>query len=61
MSIAEGDVLTPADLALEVYAKAKEPKQLNILPGGHFDAYDPPVFEKNASVQIEFLRRHLCK
>jgi hypothetical protein len=33
------DVLTPTDLAIGAYEKAREPKKLEILPGGHFDAY----------------------
>lgn len=60
MTVAENDVLTPTDLALEAYARAREPKQLQILPGGHFDAYSGPNFEKNAGCQTEFLRRALC-
>lgn len=37
--VAENDVLTPTELALATYQKAREPKKLVILPGGHFDAY----------------------
>ena len=29
----------PGDLAIAAYEKAREPKKLKILPGGHFDAY----------------------
>ena len=36
---AHNDVLTPTDLAIAAYEKAREPKRLQILPGGHFDAY----------------------
>jgi fermentation-respiration switch protein FrsA (DUF1100 family) len=36
---AVGDHLTPAELAIAAYEKAREPKKLSILPGGHFDAY----------------------
>jgi fermentation-respiration switch protein FrsA (DUF1100 family) len=36
---AQNDVLTPTDLAIAAYEKAREPKKLQILPGGHFDAY----------------------
>jgi pimeloyl-ACP methyl ester carboxylesterase len=60
LTVAENDVLTPTDLALEAYAKAWEPKQLSILPGGHFDAYAGANFEKSTKVQVEFLRRYLC-
>ncbi|WP_300012609.1 alpha/beta fold hydrolase [Pseudonocardia sp.] len=34
-----GDHLTPCELAIAAYEKAREPKKLGILPGGHFDAY----------------------
>jgi hypothetical protein len=36
---ARNDVLTPTELAIAAYEKAREPKRLEILPGGHFDAY----------------------
>lgn len=39
MTVAANDVLTPTDLALEAFARAREPKQLHIIPGGHFDGY----------------------
>jgi fermentation-respiration switch protein FrsA (DUF1100 family) len=39
MLVAEHDVLTPTELTLATYQKAREPKKLVILPGGHFDAY----------------------
>ena len=61
MSVAEGDVLTPTDLALEAYSRAKEPKQLQLIPGGHFDAYSGPNFEANAGTQTEFLKKWLLR
>ena len=39
MCVAENDVLTVKDIAIEGYAAAREPKKLVILPGGYFDAY----------------------
>jgi uncharacterized protein len=39
MVVAAGDHLTQADLALAAYGRAREPKRLELLPGGHFDAY----------------------
>jgi fermentation-respiration switch protein FrsA (DUF1100 family) len=36
---AQNDVLTPTELAIGAYEKAREPKKLQLLPGGHFDAY----------------------
>lgn len=59
MTVAHNDVLTPTDLAIEAFSRALEPKKLNILPGGHFDAYAGPNFEKNASTQARFLGEHL--
>ncbi len=61
MTVAKGDVLTPADLAIEAYSRAREPKKLHILPGGHFEAYTGPNFVKNASCQAAFLKEHLLK
>jgi fermentation-respiration switch protein FrsA (DUF1100 family) len=37
--VAQGDHLTVADEALAAYERALEPKKLEILAGGHFDAY----------------------
>lgn len=60
MTVAKGDVLTPADLAIEAYSRAREPKQLQILDAGHFDAYTGKYFENNAGTQVDFLKRTLC-
>jgi fermentation-respiration switch protein FrsA (DUF1100 family) len=61
MTVARGDVLTPSDLALGAYARAKEPKQLQLLPCGHFEAYSGPYFERNAGTQTEFLKKWLVE
>jgi len=60
MTVARNDVLTPTDLAIAAYARALEPKELHILPGGHFEGYSGPNFERNAGRQAEFLKRTLC-
>lgn len=39
MIVARDDHLTPAHLAIDAYEQARQPKELVILPGGHFDAY----------------------
>ena len=58
--VGEHDVLTPTDLALKAYARAIEPKQLEIIRGaGHFDGYTGKFFERNAGVQTEFLAKYL--
>ncbi len=58
MTLAANDVLTPTDIALDAYARAREPKALHILPGGHFDTYSGPNFERNVTRQIAFLKEH---
>jgi hypothetical protein len=59
MTVAQNDVLTPTDLALEAYNKAREPKVLQIIPGGHFDGYSGSNFDRNAGTQAEFLKKYL--
>jgi len=61
MTIASGDVLTPSDLALGAYARAREPKQLTLLPCGHFEAYSGQYFERNAGTQADFLKKWLVE
>ncbi|EGU81408.1 hypothetical protein FOPG_10091 [Fusarium oxysporum f. sp. conglutinans race 2 54008] len=60
MSVADNDVVAPQDLALQAFSLAKEPKQLKILHGGHFEPYSGKTFEINIAVQTEFLKTHLC-
>jgi uncharacterized protein len=57
--VAAGDVLTPADLALEAHERALEPKKLVILPGGHFDAYTGPDFDLSSGAARDWLVQHL--
>jgi len=59
MTVVENDVLMPTDLALEAYAKALEPKELHLLPGGHFGVFGPN-YEKTVERQVDFLKRTLC-
>ena len=39
MIVATGDGLTPADLQQEAFNTAHQPKQLLLLPGGHYSVY----------------------
>lgn len=59
LTVLLNDVLTPPDIALEAYNNAREPKQLQLLQGGHFDAYHGPTFETNVATQAEFLKKWL--
>jgi uncharacterized protein len=58
MVVAAGDHLTPADLALEAYQRALEPKKLVLLAGGHFDAYVKD-FEAASGAACEWFLQHL--
>jgi uncharacterized protein len=58
MAVAEGDHLTPADLAIAGYERAHEPKRLVILPGGHFDAY-VEGFDQASAAARDWLVEHL--
>jgi uncharacterized protein len=60
MIVAKNDVLTPTDLAIEAYGRARDPKELVIVPGGHFDAY-VAGFEASASPALRWFRRHLME
>ncbi|NMO02644.1 alpha/beta hydrolase [Gordonia sp. TBRC 11910] len=42
------DVLTPTDLAIETYERARAPKRIEILPGGHFDIYTDGFAQSSA-------------
>ncbi|MCX7169607.1 MAG: alpha/beta hydrolase [Proteobacteria bacterium] len=60
MIVAEGDVLVPADLAIAAFAKAREPKVLELLSGGHFDAYlAGKGFEEASGKAANWFKKHL--
>lgn len=58
MVVAAGDHLTPADLALDAYGRAREPKRLELLPGAHFDAYTKD-FPKASGAARDWFVQHL--
>ncbi len=58
MVVAAGDHLTPSDLALEAYQRAREPKRLELLPGGHFDAYVKD-FDRASAAAASWFVQHL--
>lgn len=57
LTVAVDDTITLTDLQLAAFSEAREPKQLQLLPGGHFIVYDGPLFERNVSTQTEFLKK----
>ena len=60
MVVGAGDHLTVADEALAAYNRALEPKELVILPGGHFDAYVAD-FDTASGRAADWFRRHLSR
>ncbi|WP_214369906.1 alpha/beta hydrolase [Pseudonocardia sp. H11422] len=56
---AVGDHLTPSDLAIAAFEKARQPKKLAILPGGHFDAY-VTGFEPSSVAARDWFVQHLA-
>ena len=56
---AADDVLTPTDLAISAYQRAREPKRIEILPGGHFDIYTTG-FERSSSLARDWFLQHLA-
>ncbi len=57
---AREDHLVPFDLTATAYEAALQPKELVILPGGHFDAYTGEAFATSSTAQRDFLLRHLA-
>lgn len=59
MVVAAKDHLTVADLTLEYFERARQPKELLVLPVGHFDAYVGESFATSAPAQLRWFRTHL--
>jgi fermentation-respiration switch protein FrsA (DUF1100 family) len=57
--VAAGDHLTPSDLALEAYSRAREPRRLELLQGGHFDAYVGAGFDQASGAARDWFVQHL--
>ncbi|KRA28057.1 MULTISPECIES: alpha/beta hydrolase [unclassified Nocardioides] len=59
MLVADNDTVAPFQFALDAYEDAREPKELKMLSGGHFDAYGGPGFEECASAARDHFVKHL--
>jgi fermentation-respiration switch protein FrsA (DUF1100 family) len=59
MIVTSGDVVAPYEQALEAYEHAREPKQLLLLPGGHFDLYEGDGFATASAAARDHFLRHL--
>ena len=59
MIVADSDQITPADLALQAYNSALEPKSLVLLSqAGNFDAYEK-CFEQSVQAAVDWFLKHL--
>lgn len=58
--VAAGDHLTVADLTTEGYERARQPKKLLVLPGGHFEAYVGEAFQTSSAAQRDWFVEHLA-
>ena len=61
MFIASNDCVTPTDLAPMMYTQALEPKELVMLPDGHFDVYQEALIGQCIERHVGFLQETLCK
>jgi len=58
MLVADRDHVVNADLALEAYERALQPKRLVLIRGGHFDPYDAQ-FEAASRAAVDWFETHL--
>jgi fermentation-respiration switch protein FrsA (DUF1100 family) len=58
MLVAKDDDVAPTDLALDGFARAREPKKLVLMDGDHFSPY-VEKFELSSSVAIDWFDTHL--
>jgi fermentation-respiration switch protein FrsA (DUF1100 family) len=59
MIVAADDAVAPFQFALDAYEAAREPKQILVTPGGHFDNYSGPGFEQCANAARDHFLAHL--
>jgi uncharacterized protein len=60
MVVALNDTITVTDLALAAYERALEPKRLQLIGGGHFDAYVAGFSEASGAARAWF-REHVAQ
>ena len=54
-------MMTPTDLCLEFYARAREPKELFLIPGEHFDMYYGEKLKAMIAREVVFLKKWLLR
>lgn len=58
MVVGDGDSVCPTDLSLGAFHRAREPKRLELYPGGHFSAYTDQ-FDRAAAAATDWFSEHL--
>ena len=58
MIVEAGDTLAGSDIALDAYERARAPKRLELLPGGHFDVY-VAHFDRSSAAARDWFVQHL--
>lgn len=58
MIVETGETVIPTDIQLTAFERALAPKELVLLPGGHFDAYKVH-FEESSDAALSWFRTHL--
>lgn len=61
MVVAKEDVTTPVDISEAAYQEAREPKELVVLPGRHFEVYSGPNLTSIPPSRCDSCRETLCK
>lgn len=59
MQVPKKDIACSTDAMLEAYNRAVEPKEIQMLPGGHFSLFVGDEFEMLVAREIGFLQRTL--
>jgi fermentation-respiration switch protein FrsA (DUF1100 family) len=59
MVVATQDRLAATEVSRAAFARAREPKRLEMVPGHHFDPYDDSCFEQAANAARDFFAQHL--
>jgi hypothetical protein len=59
MIVGANDVVAPFDLALGAYEAARQPKQILVTRGGHFDAYIGAGFDESSAAARDHFLKHL--
>jgi fermentation-respiration switch protein FrsA (DUF1100 family) len=59
MVVASHDEVAPTEVALATFERAREPKQLEMVEGGHFADYQGDGFDHAVAVMTEFLLAYL--